>query len=259
MRRLRKSDKIGLIVAADIETASVFNYYGIDFYSKGNRTLEEACINENVPIVSLLDDLSRVVEPKQSSHDFLRLNVKDLVHYILRRHHRFTEGRLIFIKHALTSILNEYEDEGDILRPVKNVFEDLSLQLTVQMNYEEFLIFPALEKIERRNKPCPAIEYRKVIQHLTYMKDESSRDVVKLMLLREATHRYTAKGRDETLYEIAYSAMKELENDLRIHMHLENNVLFPKVFNYCPEDQTELDVDQQQKMWFYNKNNDSYN
>lgn len=259
MRRLRKSDKIGLIVAADIETASVFNSYGIDFYSKGNRTLEESCIDENVPIVSLLDDLSRVVEVKQSTRDFLHMNVKDLAQYILRKHHRFTEGRLIFIKHALKSLFNEYEDEADILTPVKNAFEELSLQLTVQMNYEEFLIFPSLEKIGRRNKPCSTVEYRKIIQHLTYMKNESLRDVEKLMLLREVTHRYTAKGRDETLYEIAYGAMKELENDLRIHMHLENNVLFPKVFDYHPEDQTEFDMDQQQKMWFYNTHNDLYN
>lgn len=248
-----------MIVAADISTASVFNYYGIDFYSKGDRTLEESCINENVPIVSLLDDLSKASESKQSTRDFLGMNVKDLAHYILRKHHRFTEGRLIFIKHALASLLNEYKDEGDILTPVKNVFEDLSLQLTVQMNYEEFLIFPALEKIEKKHKQCSMLEYRKILQHIEYMKKEVSRDVEKLMLLRDVTHRYTAKGRDETLYEIAYSAMKELENDLKIHIHLENNVLFPKVYDYCPEVQSESDTDQKEKMWFYNTDNDGYN
>jgi regulator of cell morphogenesis and NO signaling len=187
------------------------------------------------------------------------MNVKDLAQYIVQKHHRFTEGRLIFIKHALKSLSSEYEDEGDILTPVKNAFEELSLQLTVQMNYEEFLIFPSLEKIGRRNKPCSMVEYRTIIKHIAYMKDESSRDVEKLMLLGEATHCYTAKGRDETLYEIAYSAMKELENDLRIHMHLENNVLFPKVFDYRPENRSKFDIDQQQKTWSYNIHNDRDN
>ena len=248
-----------MIVAEDISTASVFNYYGIDFYSKGDRTLEESCINENVPIVSLLDDLSRATESKQNTRDFLKMTVKDLTHYILRKHHRFTERRLIFIKHALSSILNEYKDEGDILIPVKNVFEELSLQLTVQMNYEEFLIFPAMEKIEKKKKQCSTLEYRKVLQHVEYMKKEVSRDIEKLMLLRDVTHRYTAKGRDETLYGIAYSAMKELENDLKIHIHLENNVLFPRVYDYGPERQSEPGIDQQQKQWIYNTNNDGYN
>jgi regulator of cell morphogenesis and NO signaling len=247
MRKVRKSDKIGMIVAADIEAASVFSDYGIDFYSKGNRTLEETCINENVPIVSLLDDLSRVADLVQPRHDFLLMNIRNLSHHILRKHHRFTEGRLIFIKHALHAMFNEFGDEGNILMPVKNVFEDLSLQLTVQMNYEEFIIFPSLEKIARSNKRCSMAEYRKIQQHIAYMKDESSRDIEKFKLLKEATHHYAARGKDETLYEIAYGAMKELENDLKIHMHLENNILFPKVLEYCPEIQQGENIDRKEK------------
>jgi regulator of cell morphogenesis and NO signaling len=251
VRKLTKSDKIGMIVAADINTAAIFNYYEIDFYSKGNRTLEESCIDGNVPIVPLLDDLSKTVVQEKRGRNFLRMSVKDLAHYILQNHHRYAENRLIFIKHALTNILKEYDDERQILNPVKKAFEDLSLQLTVQMSYEEFLIFPSLEKIGKKNRFNSITAGRTVVDHIEYMKGESSRQLEKLIMLRAVSEGYTAKGRDETLYEIAYSAMKELESDLKIHMHLENNILFPKVIASYRENQTSLMSDHLRETGIY--------
>lgn len=231
MRKIKKGDTIGLIVSANIDAANVFNSYGINFFTRGDRTIEEACINHNVPIVSLLDDLSRFASNASNGPDFLNMSIRSLTHYILRRHHRFTESRLIYIKHALSGILKEYPDDADLLQPIKGVFEDLSMQLTVQMNYEEFLVYPSIEKMTRKNTSSSLQDLRRVHQHLAYMKEESSRDVELFGMLAVATHNYTAKGKDETLYNITYRAIRELEDDVKIHLHLENNVLFPKVLN----------------------------
>lgn len=231
MRKVRKGDTIGWIVASNIETANIFNSYGINFYTKGDRTIEEACIKHNVPIVSLLDDVSKVASATSNGPDFLNMSVRSLTHYILRRHHRFTESRLIYIKHALDGILKEYPEDNDLLHPIKSVFQDLSMQLTVQMNYEEFLVYPAIEKVTRKNSLSSIQDQRRVQQHLNYMKEESYRDVEFFRMLDTVTHNYTAKGKDETLYDIAYRAIRELEDDIKIHLHLENNVLFPKVLN----------------------------
>lgn len=250
MRRIKKGDIIGMIVAADIETARVFNYYGLDFFSKGNRTLEEACINDNVPIVSLLDDLSKVGEAGKRAPDFLNMSIRSLAHYILRKHHRFAESRLIYIKHALNGILKEFTYETDIITPIKSAFDDLSLQLTIQMNYEEFLIYPAIEKMTRKNKAVSSSEHRKIMQHLRYMKEESSKDVTQFKIIADVTRNYTNKGQDEALYDIAYRSMKELEEDVKIHMHLENNVLCARLSNYIPMKETARNQDQREMQWF---------
>jgi len=102
--KLNKSDIVGMIVVENILTASLFNYYGINFYSKGNRTLEEVCIDANISIVSLLDDLSQVDEAVPGSPDFRQMSTKELTTYI-GKNYRNAERKLTFINHTLTRIM----------------------------------------------------------------------------------------------------------------------------------------------------------
>ncbi len=230
--RLKKSDRVGMIVAGNIETASVFNYYGINFYSKGNQTLEDACIDGNIPMVTLLEDLSHAAELNKCSPDFIHMNMTGLSTYILLKHHRFAERKLVFIKHTLEKIISEYESERAILQPVKNAFEKLSLYLKTHMGYEETILFPFIAKMEK-DKTFSSSGYRAMTQPIALMKEECVREVEKVKVLANVSRNYTIMRSNENIYLITYNVMMELENDLKIHMHLENNILFPKALDFA--------------------------
>src|SRR5687768_163416 len=101
----RKSDTIGFIVKNNLQAASIFNYYGIDFYSRGARTLEHACIEENVSMPSILEELYELKEGDGGVPDFASMNMIALSTYILRTHHKFTERKLVFIKKNLDRLI----------------------------------------------------------------------------------------------------------------------------------------------------------
>lgn len=229
---IKKSDTVGMTVATRIETANVFNYYGINFYSKGNRTLEEVCIEENVPIISLFEDLCQIQSSQTSSRNFLEMNAKELIAYIVRTHHRFTERKLVFIKHTLENMMIHHEWEGTFLERTKKAFEELSVYLTVHMNHEELIVFPIIVKMTGSKTITPS-EYRAIAQPIAAMRADHELELEKLKKLGASTQRSIIEKKNDHAYTICYNAMMELENDLKIHMHLENNVLFPKAIDFA--------------------------
>lgn len=230
--KFTKSDTVGLIVASNIETATVFNSHGINFYSRGDRTLEEACIEDNVPIVTLFDDLYDIVTTHPASPNFRDMNLKALVAYIIRTHHRYTERKLVFIKHTMENLISQYEEADPALYDVKKAFEDLSVHLTVHMNHEEFIVFPIIVKLAK-SKTLTATEYRAIAQPIASMKTDHQHELEKLKGLVAKTQRYAKRNYTDYAYTIGRNAMVEFENDLKIHMHLENNILFPKAIDFA--------------------------
>src|SRR5688500_2263492 len=107
---IRKTDTIGFVVTQNILAASVFNTYGIDYYAHGSRTLEEACIDEHVPIVNLFEELWELGTP-DIGFEFANMDMIQLSAYILRNHHKFAERKVTFIKHSLNSLLSIFGEE----------------------------------------------------------------------------------------------------------------------------------------------------
>jgi regulator of cell morphogenesis and NO signaling len=223
--RIHKNDTVGLIAARNFQAASVFNYYGIDFYLKGDRSLEHACLDDNVAMPVLLEELSELKD-KSGSRDFQSMNLMDLSVYILRTHHNFTEKRVVFINHTLDRLIREYPNDRMDIRRIKKTFEDLSIYLTVHLKHEEFVIFPFIQKmVKARTTVFPKFES---LEHpIASMKDDHKHEASVLKTLATLTNNYALPANSDYALKIAFAAMKELEDDLKIHMHLENNILFP--------------------------------
>jgi regulator of cell morphogenesis and NO signaling len=217
---------IGSIVADNPQAAGVFNHYGIDFYSQGKRSLENACLEENLPVISLVEELCALKDPVECLPDFRSMNLRTLSTYILRTHHRFTEKKLVFIKNTLGRLMwSADEPDGSVVHLNKR-FQELSVYLTVHMKHEEFIIFPSIHALEKRGRGHLALQ---TIQNLIKSMVEDHRyEVMTLKSLSELTNNYMAPPNADYALTITYSALRDLEEDLKIHMHLENNILFPK-------------------------------
>jgi regulator of cell morphogenesis and NO signaling len=227
---ITQEDTVGLIVARNIHAASVFNFYGIDFFSRGDRSLEAACLEDHVPMSALLEDLWELKDQNFVTPDFCNMDLTALTIYILKTHHRFTEKRVIFIKHTLDRMIRELSEQNPKMSALKRVFDDLSVYLTVHMRHEEHIVFPFIQKLARsgtvRTLPLSSIE-----QPIAAMKDDHDHEVRTLKSIASLTGQYTVAKNSDYGLRITYGAMRELEDDLRIHMHLENNILFPRAID----------------------------
>ena len=229
---VKKSDTIGSIVTSNLHAATIFNYYGIDFYSHGDRTLEHACIGGNVSIESLFEDLWQMRAPVGNNPNFDRMGMTELSTYILRTHHRYTEKMLVFIKHTMDRLAGHYEEEHPNLPLIKKEFQELSVYLTVHMNHEEFIIFPYIQKMAQ-HKINNASVFQIIERPISAMREDHDKEVQSLITLADLTNHYAIPNNGGYPFQVTYSAMKELEEDLKIHMHLENNILFPKAIDFA--------------------------
>ena len=229
---VRKSDTVGSIVTNNILSASVFNNYGIDFYSLGNRTLQEACIDQRVPIVNVVEELWDIPVPPKRVPDFGNMNLIKLLTYILRTHHKFAERKLVFIRHTLERLVSDFGKKHSDLSDVKKTFGDMSVYLTVHMKHEEFIVFPIIfEMVRDHNSGFPL--FQEIDQPLASIKEDHDHEVLALRKLADLTDNYTVPKGGDYSFRVAYNAMKELEEDLKIHIHLENNILLPKAIDYA--------------------------
>jgi regulator of cell morphogenesis and NO signaling len=222
---IQKSDTIGDIVASNVNAAFVFNFYDVDFYSQGERTLEDACIEQNLPILTIIEELYGLDTGGAELPDFRHMKLKELSTYILRTHHKYTEKKLVYIKHTLDKLISFYGEDYPNLAKVKKVFDHLSVYLTVHMKHEEFVIFPSINQIEKnQRKP---VDPTTIQRPIFSMREDHDHEVSTLRTLAELTANYTAPRNSDYTFKITYNAMRELAEDLKIHMHLENNILFP--------------------------------
>jgi regulator of cell morphogenesis and NO signaling len=224
-----KNDKVGLIAARNFQAAAVFNLHGIDFYSKGDRTLEHTCLDHSVSVTAIMEDL---VELKDNPDlpDFLAMDLTRLSLHILRTHHRFTEKKIVFIRHTLERLARERTPLSAKVEQLCKTFDELSIYLTVHMKHEEFIVFPFIQAIAKGR--VRHFSDTTSIQHpIKAMTDDHLHEVAMLQKLGHLTNNYVLSSNADYALRITYGAMKELENDLKIHMHLENNILFPKAIN----------------------------
>jgi regulator of cell morphogenesis and NO signaling len=225
----RKTDTIGFIVARNLQAASVFNSYDIDFYSQGNRTLQDACVEDNLSTAMVMEEL---FDLKEHDPDFNTMDIVALSTYILRTHHKFTERKLVFIKHTIDRLIRIHGEEHEGLREIRKTFEELSVYLTVHMKHEEFIVFPFIQKMFRSAGKNDFV-FRAIESPISSMIADHDYEVSTLRKLARLTDHYTVTRKADYSEKITYGAMKELDEDLKMHMHLENNILFPRATDFA--------------------------
>ena len=228
---VRKTDTVGFIVTQNTDAATVFNIYGIDYYVNGEMTLEDACIENNIPIVNVFEDLW-VLQNPETEHNFAEMDIVRLSTYILRHHHKFTEKKVTFIKHSLSKLVGLFGEGYPDLLEIRKAFDALSLYLTVHMKHEEFIVFPYIHKLAR-DRGHRVNTFQAIERPISAMKEDHDYEVLALKKIGALTNNYRAPGKSDYAIAVTFAAMKELEEDLKMHMHLENNLLFPKAINFA--------------------------
>jgi len=222
---------IGEIVAEDFRTASVFSKYGIDFCCKGHRTLEEVCEKKNITVSELVEELSSVSNTSGGTTDFLSWPPDLLIDYIEKKHHRYVEEKTPALLQFLNKLCNVHGERHPELFQINELFLGCAGDLAAHMKKEELILFPFIKKMlkaKRDGQPLEVPHFGTVENPVAMMKEEHINEGERFESIAQLTDNYNPPADACSTYRVAFAMLQEFEQDLHTHIHLENNILFPR-------------------------------
>jgi regulator of cell morphogenesis and NO signaling len=225
------NSKVGEIVRHNFSTARVFEAMKIDFCCGGNISLNEAAEKEGVDTGILLIELNAVLEKKDKNSDFIEsLSMKGLIDHIIVNHHAYITESLPFLLKKLQKLCDVHGENHPELHDVNTLFVDAAANLTTHMKKEELVLFPYISMLEKHrieggSKPGNTGLARAAINE---MEKEHEVEGERFKKLSDITNNYQVPPDGCNTFQVTYRVLEEFENDLHRHIHLENNVLFPK-------------------------------
>ena len=223
---------VGDYVANDFRTAALFSKYGIDFCCKGNRTIEEVCAKKNINPAELEKEIQAVLETKnENTIDFKSWSPTLLIEYILEKHHSYVEEKIPVLLQFLEKLCKVHGERHPELFEINSLFKMSAGDLAQHMKKEELILFPYIQKMvkaQKENQPIQDPHFGTVENPIAMMKDEHSVEGERFDKIATLTDGFTPPKVACSTYKVTYQMLKEFEQDLHKHIHLENNILFPK-------------------------------
>lgn len=235
---INKTKVISDIVRQNYHTARIFEHYGLDFAFSGYKTIEEACKEKCINPYEVAAEISQFIERYNSSPKmFDILELDNLTEYIVNNHHAYTKTNLPSIMQCIDKEIASNGDEKPVLGKVKQNTEKLIKLLEVNYVRQERTLFPmikSLVEIKRTKAKLPPKTMGKFDTVCTpievILREHNTLSQI-LNTLRRITGNYTLKEGSDAAYEEIYNGLNELEKDIHMHVHLENNILFPKAIS----------------------------
>lgn len=217
-------------VAARVpESTRLFETLQIDYCCGGNRPLTEACASAGVEVDSVMEQLSVLGKsaPTDKAVDFQKLSLTDLITHIVDTHHVFTKSEMSRLRALVTKVISAHGANHPELLTVGELFQRLCADLEPHMFKEEQVLFPYIIRMEKAETVllAPFGTVRNPIR-MMMMEHDTAGDI--LRKLRAVTADYRVPSDACISYQTLYQALEGFEKDLHQHIHLENNILFPK-------------------------------
>lgn len=232
--KIDKNSFVRDIVSHDYRTADVFRKYDIDFCCGGKWALEIACVSKGVETDIVLKELRKITSqtPLNAVMDFDDWDLDFLSDYIYNIHHRYLKRALPEIQAYIKTFLDGHRKKYPELEELEVIFERFMAEIPPHMTQEEEILFPYIHQIfyawKNRESYARLLvrTLRKPVEEVM-QKDHQTTGVL-LHRMREITNDYTPPPNACLAHKVTFSKLKELDTELMQHIHLENNILFPK-------------------------------
>jgi len=223
---------IGEYVAKDFRTAALFSKYGIDFCCNGNRSIEEACQKKAVNPAVLLQEIETVLLSKSDSGiDYNAWPIDLLADYIEKTHHRYVSEKTPILLQFLAKLSRVHGASHPELILINELFQGCAEELAQHMKKEELILFPFIKKMVHATLSDELIElphFETIQNPIAMMMHEHDAEGVRFRKISELSNNYTPPADGCNTYKVTFAMLEEFEQDLHKHIHLENNILFPK-------------------------------
>ena len=224
--------EIGQYVADDFRTAAIFSKYKIDFCCNGNRTVEEACDKKGIDYNHLMAEINQVLNSKGAETiDYKSWPLDLLAEYIEKKHHRYVEEKIPVLSQFLNKLCRVHGERHPELFKINELFTASAGELTSHMKKEELILFPFVKRMVNARLKSEAIQspqFGTVENPIAMMMEEHDTEGERFREIDELTNNYTPPADACNTYKVTFAMLDEFEKDLYLHIHLENNILFPE-------------------------------
>lgn len=212
----------------------VFEKIGIDYCCGGAQSLSEACARAGKPIeqvLPLLEEIVSTADTQEEKADWRVRPLIDLTTWIVDEHHTFTRRELGRLSLLIAKVCSAHAANHPELLRIQSMFQSLEHDLLPHMHKEEQILFPYIERMEeavRRGDPIPTAFFGTVRSPVRMMMLEHDNAGEILRGIRETSQNFQVPEDGCPSYELLYQRLRAFEEDLHQHIHLENNIVFPR-------------------------------
>jgi regulator of cell morphogenesis and NO signaling len=208
----------------------LFEKLGIDYCCGGNQSLEDACRAAGISLDEVTQ-WSGLTNFAESQTNLASVPLKTLVTHILNKHHVFTRSEIDRLQILIDKVWDAHGANRPEIARLRSTFQTLSAELEPHMVKEEMVLFPYILRLEEHalnGHPVSTPPFRTVANPIQMMNMEHEGAGYLLSQIKQITSDYTPPLNACISYQTLYKALEEFEKDLHQHIHLENNILFPR-------------------------------
>jgi regulator of cell morphogenesis and NO signaling len=205
---------------------------GVDYCCGGGKSLQDACLHAGLTADEILKRLrqnSELAGPGDT--EWISAPLMELTRHIRERHHQYVRDSIPRVRALLAKIREKHGGKHREIEEIEKLFGDVAREMTAHMQKEEQMLFPYIDALERSASGNSSVEppFFQTVRnpiHAMMKEHDSAGDIVKR--IRKASNDYEAPADACTSYQATYQELRQFEEDLHLHVHLENNILFPR-------------------------------
>lgn len=219
------------IVKENLRSAIVFEEYGLDFCCRGNRKLKEACEEKNINVRDIIENLKKLSNGTNEESKADQWELDFLVDYIMQKHHQYVKRMNPVISLHSDKVASVHGKNHPETIQIADLFLGVREELESHMMKEERILFPQIKLMVSAQKECSQFfppAFGTIQNPIRMMEFEHTSAGDALYKIRELSNNYSHPDDACNTFKALYSELKEFEEDLHKHIHLENNILFPK-------------------------------
>lgn len=243
--QINKQTTLGDIVAESYQTAAILEKYQLDFCCHGSRSLAEACQATNLDMEKITTELQHALDGTNSDRDEragVPANLKDwpldlMADYVEKMHHRYVTRQTPVIKNYLDKIVQVHGMRHPELAEIRSIFQQTAGELAMHMKKEELMLFPFIRKITIASlsgaKAAPP-PFGSIANPVNAMLADHEAEGERSAKIRSLCNDHIAPEDACNTYRLTFQLLHDFEKDLHQHIHIENNILFPKAIELEP-------------------------
>jgi regulator of cell morphogenesis and NO signaling len=230
-QRITTTATVGELAATLPHAARVFERFGIDYCCGGETPLIEACKSAKAAVSDVLTAINTAVGTTAPGRTYSDLTQRELIDHIVGKHHTFTRTEIQRLVSLVEKVVSVHGSRHPELLSVQKVFDDLANDLIPHLAKEETILFPYIAALDSTQSSGaaheipPFITVQNPVRMMFFEHDLAGR---LLQELRRLTAGFAVPDDVCASYKNLYAALENFEQDLHQHIHLENNLLFPR-------------------------------
>ncbi|EMR02384.1 iron-sulfur cluster repair di-iron protein [Cesiribacter andamanensis] len=224
---------LGELAAKDIRKAQVFRKWGLDFCCGGKKTVKEACAEKGLDVTLVEQELQQAdrLQPAARPLPYNEWDPAFLADYIVNTHHSYVRQMLPELSTYAQKVARVHGQQHPELLEINRLVESIWEELMGHLPKEEEILFPFIKQLVQASssgRPLEKPHFGTVENPVRMMEMEHEAAGHDLEKIRELSNHYTLPEDACGSYRLLFSLLEEFESDLHLHIHLENNILFPK-------------------------------